>query len=353
MSKKYHISYTAGLPKFFLDHKFSIIISTYQAGRVITIGSTDGLELFQVPISIKKPMGIAIQDSKLAIAGLEDLTFYSNNEDIAKRIKLNEKQFDDVYVQRSEYNTSTIDIHDIDFGDGVLWGVNTLFSCLCTFDINYNFRPKWKPPFIDALAPEDRCHLNGMAFDQKTNLPKFVTALSSTNHREGWREDKMGGGVLMEVPSGRIVLEGLAMPHSPRIINNELYLLESGTGKLLLVDTEKNSSEIICDFGCFIRGMNVFKEYLIIGKSKIRSTSNDFKDLAVNENSNFAGVIIFDLKNRSVIGEINYETTVEEIFDVNIFPNVRKPLVLGNKSEKYRQIITFPGNVFWRRDKED
>jgi len=43
-----------------------------------------------------------------------------------------------------------------------LWFVNTRFSCLCTLDGVHSFVPRWRPPFVSALAPEDRCHLNGL-----------------------------------------------------------------------------------------------------------------------------------------------------------------------------------------------
>jgi len=352
MAGKFHITYTPGLPEFFERMACSILVSTYQAARVIAIGSTDGKELFQVPVSVRKPMGIAYQDTKLAVAGLDEIVFFSSKEDVAGTISVNERQFDEVFVQRASYNTSTLDIHDIHFGKGVLWGVNTLFSCLCTFDINYNFRPKWKPPFIDALAPEDRCHLNGMAFDDEAEIPKFVTALSATNVKDGWRENKMGGGVLMEVETGDVLLDGLAMPHTPRLIDGDLYFLESGTGKLLKWNPGSRKAELIYDFACFTRGMGHNDGFLFIGKSQIRSTSKDFQGLAVMENSTHAGVIIFDLKNRAVIGEINYETTVEEIFDVQVLNGIRKPLLLGDKSDKYRHVITFPGSIFWRKDNQ-
>lgn len=350
MSNKYAISHSQGVPAIFKERKISILFSTYQAARVIVVGSTDGEELYQIPISVKKPMGIAVQGSKMAIAGLDDITFFSNNEHIAETINLKDKLFDQVYIQRAVYNTSTLDIHDIHFGEGVLWGVNTRFSCLATFDINYNFRPKWKPDFITALAPEDRCHLNGMAFEG--SMPKYVTALGATDTAEGWRKNKMGGGVLLEVPSSKKILEGLAMPHSPMIINGELYLLESGKGTLLKVDTENCTSEIIFDFGCFVRGMSVFNDLLFIGKSIIRETSKDFNDLAVKENSKRAGILIFDLSKREVIGDIQYENTVEEIYDVQVIEDSLKPVVLSDKSDKYKQVITFPGNVFWRKDKD-
>ena len=59
--------------------------------------------------------------------------------------------------------TGDIRIHEIAFVGGELWIVNTRFSCLATLDGVHSFVPRWRPPFITALAAEDRCHLNGMA----------------------------------------------------------------------------------------------------------------------------------------------------------------------------------------------
>ena len=44
---------------------------------------------------------------------------------------------------------------------GELWVVSTRFSCLCTPHPDYSFVPRWRPPFITALAAEDRCHSTG------------------------------------------------------------------------------------------------------------------------------------------------------------------------------------------------
>ena len=39
--------------------------------------------------------------------------------------------------------------------------------------------PRWRPPFITALAAEDRCHLNGLAIVD--GRPRYVTALGETD----------------------------------------------------------------------------------------------------------------------------------------------------------------------------
>jgi uncharacterized protein (TIGR03032 family) len=143
------------------------------------------------------------------------------------------------------------------------------------------------------------------------------------------------------------------MPHSPRIYQDELFVLESGNGNLLKVLPNEKKTELIYNFNCFVRGLSFYKNFALIGKSKIRETSKDFDDLNVKQNSNYAGILLFDMKTKKIIGEINYETDVEEIFDVQILENTQNPVVISSQLEKLNDIITFPGNAFWKSENQD
>lgn len=44
---------------------------------------------------------------------------------------------------------------------------------------------------------------------------------------------KMNSGVLMSVPDGEIIMDKLAMPHSPRFYQEKLYFWSLGGGILL------------------------------------------------------------------------------------------------------------------------
>lgn len=94
--------------------------------------------------------------------------------------------------------------------------------------------PVWKPRWLSRLAPEDRCHLNGLAF--AGGRPAFVTAVSRSDVADGWRDDRQHGGVVVDVANHEIVAEGLSMPHSPRVHDGKLWLLEAGTGHLGFID---------------------------------------------------------------------------------------------------------------------
>lgn len=122
---------------------------------------------------------------------------------------------DALYVPRVGYTTGDLDLHDVAVdtsGEPVF--VATRYCCLGRLSHRDSFRPVWMPPFLSKLAPEDRCHLNGLALDEARN-PKFVTACSTTDTQEGWREHRRGGGVIIDVPSGEIIARDFSMPHSP------------------------------------------------------------------------------------------------------------------------------------------
>jgi uncharacterized protein (TIGR03032 family) len=349
MKQSFEVTYSPSVTSFLEEHKLCLFLTTYQAGKLIIVSSKDD-QLIQTPITFKKPMGIAVDGTKMAVACLDELRFFSKNENSAPFVNNEEQQYDAIYLQRATYHTGTLDVHDLSFGDGMIWGINTLFSCISVFDINHSFRPKWKPTFISQLVPEDRCHLNGMVL--KDGIPKYATALSKDDVKQGWRKNKLNSGVLLEVPSSEIILAELSMPHSPRYYQEELYLLESGSGSLIKVNTEKRTKELVFSFECFIRGLSFYKHYAIIGKSQIRETSTDFNHLPIKENSRNAGVIIFCMDTKRIIGEINYTGDIQELFDVGVLENVANAVVVTNEIEQMNDLITFPGNVFKRIEKE-
>ena len=70
MDKKYQITFDPEVAEVLYQNTISLVLSTYQAGKVMVIGSINGDSLHQIPFSFKKPMGIALEGSKMAIAGL-------------------------------------------------------------------------------------------------------------------------------------------------------------------------------------------------------------------------------------------------------------------------------------------
>jgi uncharacterized protein (TIGR03032 family) len=222
-----------------------------------------------------------------------------------------------------------------------LWVVNTRFSCLCTLDPDYSFVPRWRPPFVTALAAEDRCHLNGLAVVE--GEPKYATALGESDTGGGWRANKPRGGCLMDVPGGEVLARGLCMPHSPRWHDGRLWLLESGTGRLLLVDPATGRGQAVAELPGFARGLAFAGPYAFVGLSKIRETSAmDGVPMARRREALKCGVGVVDLRTGQVIGLLEFQTAVEEIFDVQLLAGLRFPELVGFQKEAVHHTFVMP-----------
>lgn len=322
----------------------TIAISTYQAGKVIFISAQDKDHLVQLPRNFEKPMGIAIQDDKLAIATSNTVLVLRNASRMARNYPKQANTYDALYLPRTLYFTGENDIHDLHWAGDKLWAVNTRFSCLATLDDQYSFTSQWKPHFISRSEPTDQCHLNGVAFEN--DKPKFVTALGATDKPGGWRETKASGGILMDVDSNTILIKGLPMPHSPRIIDDRLYWLHSATGEVVRMGAN-GTYEIVKSLDGFVRGMDRIGDYLFVGLSKLRETSQAFQNLPVSRKSIYSGIVIIYLPKMSLAGFIKYENNVDEIYDVRILPGIKRPGLLNADMHQQIMAITTNQEDYW------
>ena len=343
--------YTPQFPQLLQQLNCSIAISTYQAGKVVFISAKDENSLIQLPRNFEKAMGIAedTKTDKIAIACKDEVIVFRNSADLAKFYPKAPNKYDALYLPRNTFHTGAIDIHDLNFGNnGELYAVNTLFSSIVKIDDDYNFTPYWTPPFIDKIASEDRCHLNGMAM--QNGKPKYATAFNNGNTPQSWRDKVTESGIVMDVENNTIIAKGLAMPHTPRIFNDELYVLLSATGELVKVNTEDGSYEVIVQIDGFVRGMSFHKDYLFIGLSKLRKNSSTFGKLPFSEKANEAGIVVVHLPTKSVSGKLTYLTSLDEIYDIHILANKVRPNILNTLTGDYKNGIMIPNTTFWKKE---
>jgi len=270
---------------------------------------------------------------------------FANEPGLAPNYPKQPNTYDGFFSPRASYYTGRTDLHGLIWGNEGLWTVNTLFSCLALIDDNYSFIPKWHPPFITKLAPEDRCHLNSMAF--KDGKPEFATTMSSGDERESWRKGLPGGGTLIHIPTNEIILRDLPMPHSARLYDGKLYLLFSATGEIVCADPEKGTYEVVKQIDGFLRGMARCGDYLFICMSKLRKNSSTFKDLPIADKANQAGIIVLHLPTGALVGRIIYLASVDEIFDIQVLPNLRRPGIINTDDDTYKHALTTPETTFW------
>ncbi|NQT39503.1 MAG: TIGR03032 family protein [Planctomycetes bacterium] len=326
----------------------SLIMSTYQAGKVAIIG-WDGRQTTLLMRQFDKPLGLAADASRIVLATRHELWILANTPVLAHDYREDQPgRYDALYLPRVTYHTGDLNAHDVAIAGDDIVLVNTRFSCLARLSRDFSFEPLWKPKFVTDVVPEDRCHLNGLAM--RDGRPAFVTALGTSDTAGGWREKKADGGVLIEVESNEIVCGGLSMPHSPRWHDGKLWLLNSGQGVLMVVDPATGQSTEVCRLPGYLRGLCFVGPYALVGLCKIRE-QHIFGGLPVAERYDalHCGVAVIDLRTGARIAMFEYTQGCEELYDVQFVPGVYRPMIVNFDRPEARQAMSNPESSFWLR----
>jgi uncharacterized protein (TIGR03032 family) len=317
----------------------SLLITTYHANKVVFLRTVAGRLNAHVR-ELAAPMGAALHSDRLAVGGPYSIWEFHNMPDVARRLEPAGRH-DACFVPRLQHITGNVQIHELAWVGDELWFVSARYSCLgtrtapcprdrCRGDgLRPTFVPRWRPPFITALVPENRCHLNGLALVD--GQPRFVTALGVTDTEGGWRANKKDGGVLLAVPSGEVVTRGLSMPHSPRWYDGRLWLLESGRGGLGWVDLQSGRYQAVAELPGFTRGLDFWGPWAFVGLSQVRESAY-FSGLPITEpgRARHCGVWVVDLRSGQTAAFVRFEDPIQELFEVRVLPGIRYPELLND-----------------------
>lgn len=328
------------LPHWLAEQNVSLAFTTYQTGKLFLIGTGADRRLWIFERTFNRAMGLCATSSSLYLSSLYQLWRFENALEPGQI----HEGCDRLYVPQIGYITGDLDIHDIAMGsNGQIIFVNTLFGCLATVSETHSFVPLWKPPFISKLAAEDRCHLNGLAM--KNGEPRYVSMVSQTDIADGWRDRRVQGGCIMDITTNEVVLSDLSMPHSPRWYRDKLWLLNSGTGYFGYVDGQTGQFEPVTFCPGYLRGLAFAGDFAIVGLSKPRHNKT-FMGLPLDETLKEkdaearCGLQVIDLRTGDIVHWLRIDGYIEEMYDVAVLPNVRRPMALGFKTDEIRRVIT-------------
>ncbi|CDK97790.1 conserved protein of unknown function [Magnetospirillum gryphiswaldense MSR-1 v2] len=331
-----------GLGGWLKDVGGSLCFTTYQSSRLFFLfAGEDGQTEAQERI-VGSAMGLAIDGNKLWVSNKEQVWRFSN----VGPLTIKDRQWQAVYMPRKGYFLGGCDTHDIVadtmFGNQryELAFVNTLYSCIAAIDAHYGFRPLWKPDFITALSPEDRCHLNGMG--TRDGEIAYVTLCGQSDTPIGWKAKKNGGGMVVDIRANHVLCRGLSMPHSPRWHNGRLWLLNSGDGDFGYLDGDKFVPVALC--AGFARGLCFVGDYAVIGLSRLRD--NTFASgMAIKDRlerlhvPQRCGLIVVDLNSGAVVHWLTIEGVVSELYDAAFLPGITRPYTPGfSEPDLHRRI---------------
>src|SRR5215207_6209225 len=284
--EKFALTSSRNFPEWLAATGSSVAFTTYQAGKLFLLGvRPDGrLSVFERTFARSMGLGVSVDGLSLVLATQYQIKRFDN---VLPDGQASPEGFDAVYAPHAGWVTGDVDAHDVGFAsDGRPLFVNTKFSCLATVSDGHSFRPIWTPPFISRLAPEDRCHLNGLAVAD--GLPRYVTAVSRSDAADGWRDRRADGGIVIDVEKNEIVVDGLSMPRENRTFSG------------LPLD------------------------------AALQSRNTDPR----------CGLAIIDLETGDMTAWVRIEGVVRELYDVAVLPNVRRPSLIGFKTDEVRYVLS-------------
>ena len=328
----------------------SLAFTTYQTNRLFLVGLKEdgGLSVFERRFD--RPMGLGATPERLYMNTRWQLWELAD----ALPPGVVHEGADRLYVPRRAHTTGDLDVHDISVDRlGRIVFVNTAYSCLATVSDRYSFTPLWQPPFISRLAPEDRCHLNGLAMQD--GEPAYVSTVSRSDVVAGWRERRHEGGAVIDVRAGEVVAGALSMPHSPRVYQDRLWLLSSGTGELGWLDRQSGRFDPVAFCPGYIRGLAFWGDHAIVGLSKPRR-ERAFSGLVLDDRLREkdaearCGIWVVDLKTGVIAHWLELEGVVIELYDVQVLVGVRRPKAIGFKTDEIERLITIdaPGRPIFQ-----
>ncbi len=337
------IECSRGLPAFLAARRIALAVTAYRTGKLFLIGHRADGRLAVHERSFDRAMGLWVAEDGRSLHLATRFQIWRLVDALAGGPPP-EPDVDRLFVPRVAWTVGELDIHDmVRERDGRLLFVATRMNLVATMSEEASFVPVWKPRFVSALVPEDRCHLNGLAL--RDGVARYATAVARTDVVEGWRDFRRDGGVVLDLRDDSVVAEGLAMPHSPRWYEGALWLLESGAGWLVRLDPARGTVERRVFLPGYARGLAFHAGHAFVGLSLPRG-DRAFADLPLETElarrgaRPRCGVLVVDLVRNAVVHWLTFHGIVTELYDVAVLPDTRRPRAVGLRGEEIGRVIT-------------
>lgn len=324
------LSVSNGFEDFLATQNITIAATSYQSGRLYLIGRQPDGGLVLSEEYFRKAMGLH--------ASGNDLHLLSESHVVQLTASQSSGSLGKTFTSTNLLPIGDVNAHDLAVtDDGQVIFVNTRFNCLATVSQQGGYQPIWSPPFLNGPQSGDRCHLNGLALENGSSA--YVTGMARTCRVDGWRRHRNTGGFVIEVQSNRVICSGLSMPHSPRIHNGVLWVCNSGTGELGVIDRDSESFVPLAFCPGFIRGLAFHDRFAFVGLSRPRHAR--FDGLPLHDTLNdrrlepWTGIQVIDTLTGQTVGWVSFEGPVTELYDIAILEDTAFATADGELPEAY------------------
>ena len=337
LQNPFHLTFSPGFIAWLGHANMALLLTTYQAGKVVLIGPNRG-KLTVSERNFGRAMAMVPVEDGLLLSTEYAVWRFQNGLRPGRLYD----GWDTILLPRSCHVTGAVDTHDIAIdGHGRLLAVITGYNCIAQLEEKGCFSPLWRPPFVPEIAGEDRCHLNG--FCLHNGELAYATIIGESNVRDGWREHRTDGGLVIDVRTNRVVCRGLSMPHTPRLYRGSLWVLEAGCGWLGRIDVETGEYHRLTWCPGFVRGLRFHGDFALVGLSRPRDKT--FKGLPLDAElaqrgvESECGVYVIRLSDGEIMHKVAITGSVTEIYDVMAYPQTQCPMIVGLEAKDVRQLV--------------
>ncbi len=329
--------------------------AAWMADERVSIAITRGNGLCLIGLRADDSVGVVDRSfggcTGLASSGVDTLFLASRYqiwrlENAVPAGTLTDDGHDRLYLPQTGWTTGMLLVRDLAVTpDGQVIFVNGMFSCLSVPSERLNFQPVWMPPFISELAPQDRCHLSGVALEGAR--PTYVTSASSADKPGGWQTRQADGGLVMSVQTGETIAAGISMPCSPVLKDEKLWLCLGGSGELAAIDLTDGSLTRVAALPGFARGLAFAGHRAVVGVSRpAHGESFDGLPLADRLSGRDAagrcGVFIVDTPSGRVEHWLTFAGGPSEIHGLAVLTEVRSPTAVRFAGQGVEELVTIP-----------
>lgn len=332
-------------------------LAGWLAEERLSVALTNGPELFLV--GLKEDGTLRVTNRQYgpcqALAALSSDTLFMATKFQIWRLEnalpagaLTDDGHDRLFVPRTAWTTGLLGVSDLALDERARpVFTNGRFSCVAAVNDRLNFDPLWMPPFVSALASEDRCHLTGLAMDG--DRPAYVTCAAATDTASGWRSHQRDGGVVVRVADGAIVCRGLSVPHAPRWRDGRLWVLNSGTGELGTVDVDGGRFQAVAAIPGFARGLDFHGRYAVVGASRPpKEAAFRFEGLPLQDRLDrdgadpACGFFVVDTGTGHVEHSLVLHAGAPEVNGLALLIGARSPTAVAIQGDDVQELVTIP-----------
>jgi uncharacterized protein (TIGR03032 family) len=281
---------TSQLLRNLIDSR-ALIVSSHSDNSVLSLQNDTWNKTI-----INNARGIAVSDTFVTIASHEAIYYYNKNDGTLAAI----------------VNIASQDSHEITYDiDENLIVCASYRSALVKQGLGID-EILWTVPGVSLNTFDARSWINGVAIQD--GYPKYVSVLGVSDIPQGWTDEaRTSKGVIFDVTNNNIIMDNLFFPHSPKIINNELWFCNSGNAQLCKWAPGDSNYTVVTELSGWSRGILSIGDYVLVGISQGKLTA--FPEITADPMAQ-PGISIID---KNTGEQVDFEPLdVQEIFDINI-----------------------------------